>query len=228
MSFFIYSILALSGTIIAFLSMRSLYIRYPYAILHPVLTTTTILAIILVLLQIPYESYASYTKGIEQLLGACVVALAYPLYKQRDTMMKYKKVICWSVFIGIFTAISSVILLAKLAQVAELELLSLISKSITTPVAITITEVLGGITSLAIVFVMVAGFSGIIIGPFLMKKLHIHHPVSKGLALGSASHALGVAKSTEFGEKSLSMATVSMTISAIIGALIGPLILLIL
>lgn len=223
--FLMYSILALSGTILVFLCMRRLYGRWPLAILHPVLTATAVIAMILVLLSIPYESYATYTRGIEQLLGACVVALAYPLYKQRETMLKYSKTIFWSVLIGIITAFSSIIVFAKLLNVADSELFSLISKSITTPVAITITETLGGITSLAIVFVMVAGFSGIIIGPFLMKKLHIHHPISKGLALGSASHALGVAKSTEFGEKSLSMATVSMTISAIIGAILGPIIL---
>lgn len=226
--FIIYSILALGGTIVAFLCMRMVYARFPYAIFHPVLTTTTIIAIVLVGMSISYEVYATYTKGIEQLLGACVVALAYPLYKQRETMMKYKKTIFWSVFVGIFTAFSSIIILAKCVQVKDTELFSLIPKSITTPVAISISETIGGITSLAIVFVMVAGFSGIIIGPFLMKKLHIHHPISKGLALGSASHALGVAKSTEFGEKSLSMATVSMTISAIIGAIAGPFILLIL
>lgn len=223
--FLVYSILALGGTIIAFLLMRMLYLQFPYAFFHPVLTTTTLIAVILVQCSISYESYAGYTKGIEQLLGACVVALAYPLYMQREKMRQYRKTIFGSVMVGMMTAFGSIFLFGKLLNITEQELFSLLPKSITTPVAITIAEATGGITSLAIVFVMVAGFSGIILGPVIMKKLHIRHPISKGLALGSASHALGVAKSSEYGEEALSMATVSMTISALVGAVIGPFIL---
>ncbi|MBO1911478.1 LrgB family protein, partial [Microvirga sp. 3-52] len=86
----------------------------------------------------------------------------------------------------------------------------------------------GGIPSLTAAFVMIAGFSGVILGPLVMKYTRIQSPLSKGLALGSASHALGVAKSTEYGELSLSMASVSMTLSAIAGSVVGPLFILLL
>lgn len=222
------AILSIGLTVGLFLSLRYLYIRYPFSFFHPVLTTTTVICIFLVILKIPYTRYMEGGRWIEELLGACVVALAYPLYNQRQTMLRYKKVILLSVSTGLITAMGSIILFAKLFKVEEEILYTLIPKSITTPVAIKLSETISGIPSLTAIFVMVAGFSGIIIGPIVMKLTRIEQPLGKGLALGSASHALGVAKSTEYGELALSMASVSMTLSAILGALLGPLIVLIL
>lgn len=222
------AILAISGTIILFLAMRRLYNRYPFAFFHPVLTTTAIICIILVMFNISYTEYMEGGRWIEQLLGPCVVALAFPLYNQRKTMIQYKNAIILSISTGIVTAMGSIILFAKLFKIEEEIIYSIIPKSITTPVAIQLSEAMGGIPTLSAVFVMIAGFSGVIIGPLIMKYTGIQHPLGKGLALGSASHALGVAKATEYGELALSMASVSMTISAIIGALVGPLLILVL
>ena len=120
----------------------------------------------------------------------------------------------------------SILLFAKLFQFENEMIHSILPKSITTPVAIQLSSALGGIPSLTAAFVMIAGFSGVILGPIVMKYTRIQSPLSKGLALGSASHALGVAKSTEYGELSLSMASVSMTLSAIAGSVVGPLFIL--
>lgn len=226
MSDYSVGILSLVLTVALFLSLRYLYIRYPLSVFHPVLTTTTIICIGLAIFNIPYTDYMKGGKWIEELLGACVVALAYPLYNQRKMMQRYKKVILLSISSGLITAMGSIILFAKLFKVEEEILYTLIPKSITTPVAIKLSETISGIPSLAAVFVMVAGFSGIIIGPIVMKLTRINQPLGIGLALGSASHALGVAKSTEYGEFALSMASVAMTLSAILGALIGPVLVL--
>mgnify|MGYP002508185743 CR=1 FL=1 len=219
-----FSLLAIVGTVLIFLAMRKLYRTYPNPLLHPVLTATTVIALILVLTKVPYVQYKADTKWIEELLGACVVTLAYPFYKQKKTMLRYAKTVSISIVVGVITAFGSILLFSKLFKVEQQLFNSMLAKSITTPVAIQITEVIGGIPSLAVTFVMIAGFTGVILGPPLMDRLKIHHPISRGLALGSASHALGVAKSTEYGELCLSMATVSMTVSAIIGAFVGPLI----
>lgn len=221
-------ILSIGLTIGLFWLMRQLYGRYPFAFFHPVLTTTTIICLILVIFQIPYTTYMEGGKWIEQLLGACVVALAYPLYNQREMMYRFKNAIILGISSGLVTAMGSIILFAKLFKVEDEMIHTLIPKSITTPVAIQLSEAIAGIPSLTAVFVMVAGFSGIIIGPVIMKWARIEHPLGKGLALGSAAHALGIAKSTEYGELALSMASISMTLSAIIGALIGPVIILLL
>lgn len=215
-----------SLTVILFLSMRKLYMRLPNNFLHPVLTTTAIIVSILLIFNISYESYMVGGIWIEALLGPSVVALAYPLYNQREVIIKYRHAILLGVSTGIISAMGSIVLFAKLFGFEDDILFSIIPKSITTPVALHVSSVLGGIPSLTAVFVMIAGFSGIIIGPLVMKWFGIHSELGTGLALGSASHGLGVAKSMEYGELSLSMASVAMTLSAIAGSVVGPLLVL--
>jgi len=217
-----------SATIILFLAMQRLYKRFLSAFLHPVLTTTTIIILLLLSFDITYDRYMVGGSWIEMFLGPCVVALAYPLYKQRTVVMKHRKAILLGVSSGLVTAMGSVALFTKLFKVEDELIYSILPKSITTPVAIQLSTTIGGISSLTAAFVMIAGFSGVIVGPLVMKYAGIHSPLGKGLALGSASHALGVAKSSEYGELSLSMASVSMTLSAIAGSLVGPLLVLLL
>ena len=221
-------LVVISGTVILFFTMRYIYTRFPMAILHPVLTSTAIIILILLLFNVSYESYMVGGKWIEYFLGPSIVALAYPLYNQRAIVMKYRNAIVLGVASGLLTAMGSILLFAKLFQFENEIIHSVLPKSITTPVAIQLSSALGGIPSLTAAFVMIAGFSGVILGPIVMKYTHIQSPFSKGIALGSASHALGVAKSTEYGELSLSMASVSMTLSAIAGSVVGPLFILLL
>lgn len=103
-------------------------------------------------------------------------------------------------------------------------LLSILPKSITTPVAIQIAAGLGGVPSMTVVFVMIAGFSGVILGPLFLKWLRIRSSLGQGIALGSASHALGTSKALEYGELAVSMSSVSMTLCAVLGSFFGPLI----
>lgn len=221
-------IVVVSATIILFLAMQRLYRHYSKAILHPVLTTTIITIVLLLIFGVSYDNYMVGGAWIEKLLGPCVVALAYPLYTQRTVVMKHRNAILLGVSTGLVTAMGSVVLFAKLFKVEDEIIYSILPKSITTPVAIQLSSTIGGIPSLTAAFVMIAGFSGIIVGPIIMKYARIKSPLGKGLALGSASHALGVAKSSEYGEYSLSMASVSMTLSAIAGSVVGPLLVLVL
>ena len=221
-------IVFISITILLFWAMQRLYRRFSKAYLHPVLTSTTIIIALLLIFGISYDSYMLGGAWIEKLLGPCVVALAYPLYNQRKVIMKHRATILLSVSAGLATAMVSVVLFGKLFKVENEIIYSILPKSITTPVAIQLSSTIGGIPSLTAAFVMIAGFSGVILGPIVMKYARIVSPLGKGLALGSASHALGAAKSSEYGEFSLSMASVSMTLSAIAGSIVGPLIVLVL
>lgn len=217
-------IVAIVGvTIILFVAMRRLYARFSNAFLHPVLTSTAIIIVFLLIFDLSYDSYMIGGSWIEQLLGPCVVALAYPLYNQRAFVMKHRAAIFLGVSAGLVSAMGSIVVFAKLFKFENEIIYSVIPKSITTPVAIQLSATLEGIPSMTAAFVMIAGFSGVILGPLVMKYAGIQSQFGKGLALGSASHALGVAKSTEYGELSLSMASVSMTLSAIAGSVLGPL-----
>lgn len=211
-------------TVIAYLSMARIYKRYSYPVLIPVLTATTIIIIVLSVFQVPYESYMVGGQWISSLLGPSVVALAYPLYKQRLFLRDHLLPIVGGVLVGASSGMVSVALLAKLFGISSSLTLSLIPKSLTTPVAIEVARGLGGNASLAVVGVMIAGIFGAIFAPTIFKLLRVHSPLGRGIALGSASHAIGTAKAAEYGELTFSMSSVTMALCAIIGSILGPIV----
>ncbi|WP_224654102.1 LrgB family protein, partial [Escherichia coli] len=106
---------------------------------------------------------------------------------------------------------------AKIFGIDHSLTMSLIPKSITTPVAIEVAKGLGGNASLAVVSVMFAGIFGVIVAPTIYKLLRVHSPLGRGIALGSASHAIGTSKAAEYGEIAFSMSSITMALCAIIG-----------
>jgi len=124
--------------------------------------------------------------------------------------------------VGVVVGMVSGMAFAKMFGFSKEIIMTLLPKSITTPVAIQIATGLGGISSLAPVFVMIAGFTGAILGPNFYKLIKINTPIGRGIGFGAAAHAIGTSKAMEFGEQETSMSSVAMTLCAVIGALIGP------
>lgn len=114
-------------------------------------------------------------------------------------------------------------MLLKWIGVSESWMLTAIPKSLTTPVGMQVSETIGGIPPLTAVFVMIAGFVGAIIGPFVIKYGKIESAVSRGVSVGSASHGVGLVKLKDYGEQELSVGSLSMGLTAIIGAFLCPL-----
>lgn len=224
MQLILFAALMILLTIISYFLMTKLYIRFNLSFLLPVLTSTILIVVILVAFQIPYESYMQGGQWINSLLGPAVVALAYPLYKQRDFLRKHAVVIFASVTFAGTVGMLSVAVLAKVTNLGHSLSLSILPKSVTTPVAIAITDGIGGNASMAVVAVMIAGIFGSILAPILFKLAKVHSPVGRGIALGSASHALGTAKAVEYGELAFSMGSVSMSLNALLSSILAPLI----
>lgn len=211
-------------TTVAYLFFNSLYLKYRWTLLTPVLTTTVALIGMLLAFDIPYSRYMLGGKWIGALLGPAVVALAVPLYKQRELLARNLWPVAIGVTAGALVGMLSGALLAKGLRFSNEMILTILPKSITTPVAMQMSEGLGGIPSLAAVFVMIAGFTGIIIGPRLLKGLGIHSSIGRGIGLGSSAHGLGTAKAFEYGIEDASMSSVAMTLSAVVGSFLGPVI----
>lgn len=218
------SIVFLLVTLAIYLVMNFLYVKYRRAFLIPILTTTTGIILVLVLFKVPYETYMLGGKWVDLFLGPAIVALAIPLYKQRDLIKKNMLAILGGISVGAVVGMISGVAFVRLAGFSKEIVFSLLPKSITTPIAIQITSTLGGITSLTIAFVMIAGFTGIIIGPTLMKWTRIDTTIGRGIALGTAAHALGTSKAIDYGEEEASYSSLAMTLSAIIGSVIGPIV----
>lgn len=218
----IFAIIMILLSVGTFLLMRRIYIRFPSPILMPLLTTTVLMIVILLVCHISYEEYLGGGKWLQSFLTPSVVALAYPLYKQRQVLKAHMIPIISGVVVGLLVALVSGFLFAKAFGLSRALVLSLVPKSLTTPVAIQVSSGIGGIASLTVVFVMIAGFTGMILGPNILKWARVKSPIGRGIAFGSGSHAIGTTKAFEFGELTASMSSVSMTLSALLGSVLGP------
>ncbi|MGE7917102.1 LrgB family protein [Lysinibacillus xylanilyticus] len=211
------------GTIVLFVLFTKLYQRFPHPLMIPLVTTTIVSVIILLVFNVPYSTYMEGGKWLQKMLGPAVVALAYPLYNQRAIIIKYKYSILSGIFIAMITGLVTIFIMLKWIGVNDSWMLTALPKSLTTPVGMQVSETIGGIPPLTAVFVMLAGFVGAIIGPLVIKYGNIDSAVSRGVAVGSASHGVGLVKLREYGEQELSVGSLSMGLSAIIGAFLCPL-----
>lgn len=219
------ALIIIAFTVLIFLFMKKLYTSYPFTFLTPILTSTIVIVILLNLFGISYDTYMIGGSWMNQFLGPAIVGLAYPLYNQRKVLAANRYVIMSGVFCGVLAGMSSGILLALAAGINEQVLYSILPKSFTTPIAIELSSQAGGIPSMTAIFVMFAGLTGAILGPQFLRLLKITSPVSIGIAMGCASHAIGTSKSSELGQTAFSMSSVSMTLSAVFGSFLSPVIL---
>lgn len=210
------------GTIIIFIGMTFLYRRFTYPLLLPILTTTIILVVVLSFSGVSYDTYMTGAKWIDAMLGPAVVGMAYPLYIQREKILKNKVTIILGVTVAMLSGLISITILARLMSFENFLQKSLLPKSITSPIAMPISESIGGIPTLTAVFVILAGLIGALTGPFLFKLFRIDTAISRGISIGSASHGIGLSKLSEYGEETMTMGSVAMTLSAILGAFICP------
>lgn len=197
--------------------------KYPAPYLMPLLPSTILIIVVLFCSHFSYQDYMVGGKYIQSFLGPAVVALAYPLYKQRQVLLSNIVPIVSGVVVGLVTALISGFLFAIALGIEHRYILSLVPKSLTTPVAIQVSSGIGGVPSMTVVFVLIAGFTGTILGPVILKWANIQSSLGRGIALGSASHAFGTSKALEYGELTASMSSVSMTLSALLGSVVGPL-----
>lgn len=218
----IVGLIAIMATIAIYLLTRKVHFKLASPFSIPILTSTFTVIVLLLLLHIPYDTYMIGGDFISHLLGPAVVALALPLYQQRETLKQLIVPIIGGVFIGSIIGVATGILLTKWGGFDVGIIYAFSAKSVTTPVAMAITESLGGVEPLAAVFVMVAGVGGTIISPFVFKLFHIKGTVGRGVGLGSASHAIGTADAMDRGRLEGSISTIAMILSAVTVSVITP------
>lgn len=225
MSLIIYATGYIILTVFLFFLMKKLYQRFTYPIFVPIFTTSLLIVCILLLFNIPYQTYMSGGEWLAKLLGPAVVALAIPLFDHREMLKKYLINIVFSVCVGAIIGISSGLFLGFIFQLDKGLLLSLSPKSVTTPIAMDISEMSGGTPTLTAVYVMVAGISGAMFGPYVLNFFQVKHPISTGIGFGTASHGIGTARALEIGSVEGAISSISMTLSAIVTSIFCPIIL---
>lgn len=201
-----------------------LYKKTHLSVLHPLLTSIFVIIVILEFLDIEYASFQQGSHLIHFMLGPSVVALGYVLFEQ----MKYLKgnvvSILTSVFVGAIVGIISVIVIGKLMDADQSLIATLQPKSVTTPIAMGISEKNGGIPSLTAVIVVAVGIFGSIVGPAVMKVLGIESRIAKGLALGASSHGVGTAAAIQLGAVEGALSGLAIGLMGIMTAILVPVI----
>ena len=190
-------------------------------IVNPLLIAIIFVIAILQIFHIPLQAYNNGGNIINMLIGPATAVLGYSIYKQVTILKKYFIPIVAGCFVGSLASIGSVYGLCKLLSMENTLLSSLIPKSVTTAIAIEISEQLGGIPSITVAIVIITGVLGAVLGPFLIKLFHIDHEVAQGVAFGTASHAVGTSKALELGEVQGAMSGIAIGVSGIITVILS-------
>lgn len=192
-------------------------------LLNPLLLAIIIVIVFLLGFGIPKEKYDLGGSFILFFLGPATVVLAVPLYKQIELLKKDFVPILVGIIAGSVTSIMSVILLSKLFGIDLSVAVSMLPKSVTTAIGMEISKEIGGIVSLSVAVIVLTGITGAVIGPGLLKLFRISDDVAQGVAIGTASHAVGTSKAMELGETQGAMSGLSIGIAGIATVILVPL-----
>lgn len=201
-----------------------IYKRSKITLLQPLLISMIIIIPFLKITGIDYQTFYQQTRILNFMLGPSVVALGFVLYEQMEHIRGNVISILTAVFVGSIVGIVSVLLVAKLFGADELLMASLAPKSVTTPIAISLAEKNGGVPALTAAFVVICGLFGGLIGPLVLRRVGIKSKIARGLAMGSASHALGTVRALEMGALEGAISGLAIGIMGIMTALLIPLV----
>ena len=192
-------------------------------LLNPVVLAVAVLVAMLLITGTDYGTYFDGAQFVHFLLGPATVALAVPLYNQFRQVRRSMGPLLASIVVGSLTASVSAVAAAWMLGAAETTLISLAPKSVTTPIAMGISERLGGLPSLTAVLVILTGVIGAMLGPPLLTLLRVRDWRARGLAIGVASHGIGTARAMQVNEVAGAFAGLAMGLNALATAILLPL-----
>ncbi|MCX4275963.1 MAG: LrgB family protein [Candidatus Gastranaerophilales bacterium] len=208
----------------AFFYLAKIITRFPwFKKMPPIILSSIIIIFLLKWLNISFEEYNSGAKYITFLLGPATIALAYPLIKNKEILLQNKRAIYFGFIFATFIAILSAAFLGKIFHTKFSVLLSMLPKSVTTPIAVEISKTIGGIPELTACAVIFTGILGAIFGRRILKICGIKNDIAIGLSVGASSHVMGTSSLAERKEyRQVAISTVALTIVAILTAILAP------
>ncbi|WP_438432798.1 LrgB family protein [Gorillibacterium sp. sgz500922] len=219
------SLIAIAGllsTVAVYAAVRRLYGRKPSVLFTPILLVPIVLLLLLAVTGISYTAYNKGANILTFLLKPATVAFAIPIYKHFDLLKKHAWEILGSVLIGSFAGISTSMLVGELFRLSPQVVGSLAPRSVTTPIAMEISTMIGANATLTAVFVIITGLLGFIVGPSVIRMLSIESRVSKGILMGMSSHGVGTSKAFELGDVEGTVSSLTMVLAAIATFMLAP------
>ena len=197
--------------------------KYHSAIFNPLLLSVAATIVLLILFRIDYDTYYEGAKYLSYLLTPATVCLAIPMYEQLELLKKNLKAVMVGILSGVLMSLGCILVMAIVFGLNHETYVTLLPKSITTAIGMGVSEELGGYVTITVATIVITGVLGNIIGEGLCKLFHIEEPIAKGVALGTASHAIGTARAMEMGEIEGAMASLSIAVAGLLtvaGALV--------
>lgn len=218
-------LLWLAVTVTVFWLARRLYAATGgLAVCNPVLVSIAAIVGLLLLTGTDYQPYFDGAQFIHFLLGPATVALAVPLMQQLAVLRRHLVALSAALFVGALTGILSTVALCWVMGVEGRTLLSLLPRSITTPIAMGVSDQIGGSAELTVVFVVMTGVLGAAFGVPLLGRLMRKDPIAGGFALGVTAHGIGTARAFEVNEQAGAFAGLGMGLNGALTAILIPLV----
>lgn len=187
--------------------------RWNFFLFNPLLLSITATIVTLLITGIDYVSYNNGAKYLSYLLTPATVALAIPLYEQLSLLKKNFTAIMLGIASGVLMSCISIFAMALMFRLGHTEYVTLLPKSITTAIGISLSQELEGYVAITVTSIIMTGLLGNIAGNLICRILHIKHPIAKGIAIGTASHVMGTAKAMEIGEIEGAMSSLSIAVA---------------
>lgn len=216
-------LLAIALTLCAYLCAMKIAEKLHFSPLaNPVVIAVAMIIVVLSSTGISYADYFSAAQPIHLMLGPVTVALAIPLARQLPRLRKIAFPLSVGLLLGSLTAIMSAVLIIIWMQGSYQLALSIGPKSATTPIAMGITEKIGGIPSVAAAIVIVTGAIGALVARYLFNWMRISSPEIRGFALGLAAHGIGTARGFQVSKEIGTFAGLGMGLNGILTAFLAP------
>lgn len=219
-------LLGLTATLLVYQGAFWIYKRASFnPLLNPVPISVAMLVLLLMATDTPYQSYFDGAQFVHFLLGPATVALAIPLYPQLGKLRRFIVPVIGGLFVGGAVAAGSAVAIAWLLGASDTTMLSIAPKSVTAPIAMGISEKIGGLPSLTAVLVMVTGVIGVISAKYVLNFLKIDDQGVRGFSIGVAAHGMGIARAFQVSEEAGAFAGVAMALTALASSIVFPLML---
>ncbi|HIR28549.1 MAG TPA: LrgB family protein [Candidatus Choladousia intestinigallinarum] len=186
------------------------------AIFNPLLVAVAAVIVFLLITGVDFESYQAGADKLSYLLTPATVCLAIPLYEQIGLLKNHARAIMAGLVSGVLTSLISILGMAAVFGLSHEEYVTLLPKSITTAIGMGVSEELGGIVTITVAVILVTGILGNVIAEPVCRLFKIQEPVAKGVAIGSAAHAIGTAKAMEMGEIEGAMSSLSIAVAGLL------------
>lgn len=209
-------------TVALYFASKKLYARYRSPWLTPLVAVPAVLAAIVLVLHIPYPVYFEDTRWLMWLLGPATVAFAVPIHEYRDLLKRHWISLAVGVTVGIVVAVGGSLALAKLLHLSPELQRSLMTRSVSTPFALAVSDKIHAPRELTALFVIATGVCGMLFGELVLALVPLRTRMARGALFGAAAHGVGTAKARELGSEEGVVASLTMMIAGVAMVLLAP------